>query len=242
MWTPSPDEDASPGDLPEIRRSPEGWSQYDPGFIAPICERVARGESLRSICHDPGMPSTQTLYVWRKAEPEFAEALAEARRTAQDAAEDRRAERLTEARHEVMRRRWGRPANPGRTSTYDETRGQVLCLRIAAGESLQAICRDPDTPAVSTVYNWLRRHAAFEAGYVRAREMLAWSLGERMIELADGATPEALGVIRLRIAVLKAEARRLGIPGGFRTLPAPPVTTTTYVRWKDIAPEDGGET
>lgn len=226
-------------DLPEIRRSPEGLSQYDPAFIAPICERVARGESLRSICRDPAMPSVQTLHVWRRRQPELDRTLAEAREAAQAEAEDRRAERTREAWREAQPRRWGRPANPGRRTGYDPARGRAILLRIAAGESLQAICRDPGTPAVATVYNWLRRHPEFLAGYDRARDMAVWTLGERAIELADHASPETLGVTRLRISVLKAEAGRLGMRGGFRPLPQPPEITTSYVRWKDIAPDDG---
>lgn len=236
MRTP-PFDDAS--GLPEIRRSPEGLSQYDPAFIAPICERLRRGESLRSICRDPAMPSVQTLHVWRRRETELDEAIAEARAAAQSAAEDRRGERKAEAWREAQPRRWGKKPNPGRTSGYDPARGQAIGLRLAAGEGLQAICRDPGMPAVTTVYNWLRRHREFLASYERARDMAVWSLGERAIELADQATPENLGVTRLRIAVLKAEAGRLGRRGGFRPLPGPPAITTSYVRWQDIAPDEG---
>lgn len=31
-----------------------------------------------------------------------------------------------------------------------------ICERIAQGESLAAICRDPSMPAESTVYRWLK--------------------------------------------------------------------------------------
>lgn len=33
-------------------------------YVTPICHRLAGGESLHSICADPGMPSKSTVLLW----------------------------------------------------------------------------------------------------------------------------------------------------------------------------------
>lgn len=44
-----------------------------------ICERIATGSSLRSICADKGMPSLATVFKWLNERPAFAEQYARAR-------------------------------------------------------------------------------------------------------------------------------------------------------------------
>lgn len=39
-------------------------SKYTPKLAAAICERLAAGEPLRSICRDDGMPAWRTVYDW----------------------------------------------------------------------------------------------------------------------------------------------------------------------------------
>lgn len=41
-----------------------GLSKYSPALALKICERLAEGESLRSICRDEGMPSAPTVRGW----------------------------------------------------------------------------------------------------------------------------------------------------------------------------------
>lgn len=55
------------------------------------------------------------------------------------------------------------PAPPGLyASTYDPELGAAICRRLAAGESLRAICReDPSMPTEKTVWNWARAHEEF---------------------------------------------------------------------------------
>jgi hypothetical protein len=38
-------------------------------MVDEICRRLVAGEPLSTICEDPGMPSVQTLWRWRKADP-----------------------------------------------------------------------------------------------------------------------------------------------------------------------------
>lgn len=50
-----------------------------------ICERIADGESLRSICDAEGMPATSTVFLWLTQDDAFAEQYARAREAQADA-------------------------------------------------------------------------------------------------------------------------------------------------------------
>ena len=54
-------------------------STYTEEMGEKFCERLAAGESLRSICSDPEMPSAPTIYTWLDRFPPFAERYARAR-------------------------------------------------------------------------------------------------------------------------------------------------------------------
>lgn len=43
-----------------------------------ICERIADGESLRSICRDEAMPSKSSVFKWLKQQSDFADQYARA--------------------------------------------------------------------------------------------------------------------------------------------------------------------
>lgn len=46
-----------------------------------------------------------------------------------------------------------------------------ICERLAGGESLRSICRDPEMPCKSVIMEWLAEDAAFADHYARAREI-----------------------------------------------------------------------
>ncbi len=52
---------------------------YDEAIALEVCERLSEGESLRSICEDPRLPSHQTIYKWAAVQPTFRTAYARAR-------------------------------------------------------------------------------------------------------------------------------------------------------------------
>ena len=54
-------------------------TDYTPELTAQICERLAIGESLRSICRDDAMPSLASIFLWLGKYPEFSEQYARAR-------------------------------------------------------------------------------------------------------------------------------------------------------------------
>ena len=84
--------------------------------------------------------------------------------------------------------------NPvGAPTTYNHHIAQVICIRIAEGESLREIVKEPGMPDRSTVYDWLLRHPEFADQYARAREEQADTLADEIIAIADE-QPEIIAV------------------------------------------------
>lgn len=61
-------------------------------IIPKVCQRLAEGESLRTICAESGFPNRMTLHRWCEDDPEIATAIAHAR----NVGFDERAERAVE--------------------------------------------------------------------------------------------------------------------------------------------------
>lgn len=78
----------------------------------------------------------------------------------------------------------------GRPSVYSEQIAEIICSRIAGGESLITICKDDDMPSERSVFRWLSDPArsAFRQDYERARETWADAMLERMLAIADDGT------------------------------------------------------
>jgi len=73
--------------------------------------------------------------------------------------------------------------------SFSQKVADAICARLAAGESLRAICRAKGMPAESTVRLWARDNVAgFSAQYTRARDIGLDVLAEEILEIAD--TPE----------------------------------------------------
>lgn len=70
-------------------------------------------------------------------------------------------------------------------STYTIEIANKICVRLAAGESLSSVCRDPDFPCIATVFNWLRENDDFQIAYARAKAESADALFEELIDIAD---------------------------------------------------------
>lgn len=78
------------------------------------------------------------------------------------------------------------PDGRGRPSKYTLEIAEAICERLAAGESLNAICKDEGLPAEPTVRRWaLDDVEGFAAKYTRAREQQADALAEEIITIAD---------------------------------------------------------
>ncbi len=73
---------------------------------------------------------------------------------------------------------------PGRPSVYSSELIDVICERIACGESLRKICEDECMPDRSTVIRWLSKDDNFATKYARAREIQAHVWVDDMYETA----------------------------------------------------------
>ncbi|MBW9076937.1 terminase small subunit protein [Rhizobium pusense] len=74
-----------------------------------------------------------------------------------------------------------------KATKYSEEIANIICGRLAEGESLRSICGDESTPCLRTVFDWLAddRYEAFRIKYARAREAQADALFDEMIDIAD---------------------------------------------------------
>ena len=78
------------------------------------------------------------------------------------------------------------------TMAFNQATADLICERLAGGESLRSICRDEGMPSEATVRAWaLDDVQGFAAQYARAREIGYDRLAEEMLAIAD--TP-VLGV------------------------------------------------
>lgn len=77
----------------------------------------------------------------------------------------------------------------GRPSSYTPEIAALICERLAAGESLRAICRDDGMPDRSTVAKWVIEDVGgFSSQYTRARDIGLDVLAEEALAIAD--TPQ----------------------------------------------------
>ena len=78
----------------------------------------------------------------------------------------------------------------GRPSLYTEALAAEICRRLAEGETLRSLCRDPGMPDKATILRWLadKKKADFREQYVYAREMQADALFDEALEIADDAS------------------------------------------------------
>ena len=75
---------------------------------------------------------------------------------------------------------------PGRPSSYNPELAAAICERLAAGESLRSVCREPDMPPESTVRGWVIDNVQdFSAQYARARDIGLDVLAEETLAIAD---------------------------------------------------------
>lgn len=77
------------------------------------------------------------------------------------------------------------PKPIGRPTDYTEAAADLICERLAQGESLRGICRDDAQPALSTVFRWLTLHPEFSEQYARAREEQAEAFADEIVAISD---------------------------------------------------------
>ncbi len=111
----------------------------------------------------------------------------------------------------------GKPRRGGRNGSQPVITHKLaedICDRLAAGESLRRICRDPGMPDEKAVRKWAHedseRGRAFGPQYVRARTIGYERLVEDLLEIADDrsfiGSPDANAIVQQQR--LAFEARR----------------------------------
>lgn len=80
----------------------------------------------------------------------------------------------------------------GRPSKYTKKVADQICARIADGEPLRQICRDPDMPAWRTVYDWKAADPDFAARIAHAREAGHDAIAQECLDIADETTHDTL--------------------------------------------------
>lgn len=74
----------------------------------------------------------------------------------------------------------------GSPTTYTPELAYAICGRIAAGEALTDICKEPGMPPRATVAGWVYDdREGFNAIYVRAREAAMDLMSEELLRIAD---------------------------------------------------------
>lgn len=99
----------------------------------------------------------------------------------------------------------------GRPSGYSIETAERICKEIAAGHSLESICKRDDFPGSTAVYKWLTEHDEFADKYARARDQQADKYFDDIVSIADNclATPEEIQKARLRVDARKWTASKL---------------------------------
>ena len=118
---------------------------------AGIVERVARGEALRVVCGEAGVPGRETVRAWARADAAFGDALAEA-----------------EARGE-WRRVWA----------FDEAVAAAFLARARAGETVKSLLGSAGMPSRRTYRHWQATQAPFAEAVFALRQQRAAELGAR---------------------------------------------------------------
>ena len=70
-------------------------------------------------------------------------------------------------------------------TTYLDATGDQIIERMADGESLREICKDPSMPSLRTVLGWVKTNSEFGAAYAVAQDVRAEHLFGQLLEIAD---------------------------------------------------------
>lgn len=78
----------------------------------------------------------------------------------------------------------------GRPSIYTKALGELICARIAEGDSLRTIVKDKEMPSASSIIRWLldETKKEFWTQYEKARNVQAELMFEELLDIADDGT------------------------------------------------------
>lgn len=109
----------------------------------------------------------------------------------------------------------------GRPSEFTQETADIICERLADGESLREICGADDMPSRASVFRWLGSQEEFRNQYERAREAQADLLADEITDIADdgsndwmkrqredGSTDDVLNHEHIARSKLRIDARK----------------------------------
>jgi Bacteriophage Sf6, terminase small subunit-like len=79
------------------------------------------------------------------------------------------------------------PSTWGNLTIKTEDLCERICVSLAEGNTLRAICAEKDMPGLATVMRWLDSDAAFREQYARARERQADYFADEIIDISNTA-------------------------------------------------------
>ena len=129
---------------------------YSQAVATAICEQLADGKGLRTICQQDGMPDKSTVLRWLENQPEFRDQYARAREIQADTLFDEILEIADDARNDAMK---GRNGEDGVNNEHiQRSRLRVDARKWMAGklrpkvygEKLE-LSGDPEHPVVAVV-------------------------------------------------------------------------------------------
>lgn len=144
---------------------------YSDELVAAILERMADGESLRSICADEAMPARSTIFSWIATNETFAKAYAAAREVQADALFDELLDIADDGTNDWMERKNADGQNIGWMENGEALRRSVLrvdtrkwvaskILPKKYGERVTNVVEGGETPVQITGATTAKRRAA----------------------------------------------------------------------------------
>lgn len=100
----------------------------------------------------------------------------------------------------------------GRPSTYTEGLADIICERLACGESMRSISRDDAMPAISTMFKWIREIPEFSQQYAKAKQESADVFAEDIVDIADNVEGNAVFIDGEPLVVDGKEVRSIDGP------------------------------
>lgn len=98
----------------------------------------------------------------------------------------------------------------GRPTSFTQEVADLICDKIAEGESLRKICDSEEMPNKATVFRWLAANEEFSDQYARARESQADTLFDEVLAIADqyDSATDKIDVDHINRARLRIDARK----------------------------------
>lgn len=131
---------------------PFSYARTKPHVRDEILARIAAGERLKAICAEPRMPCCESVTLWARRDPDYGAAYVAAKRNGE----------------------WRR------LYMFDDAKARRLIARMAAGETISSILRDPDMPGWRTYTYWRRTQVGFQEELHRVKGSRAELRAERL--------------------------------------------------------------